>query len=88
MFDCTPCYGHDVYIDDNCVGYIERLGDGDAAITISGRRFARLTGDGVLGRDGKIIGEVDDSGLIFFGERQVGEIDPDNNIVFYGDELR
>ena len=87
MMDCTPCFGHDVYIDDRLVGYIERLGDGDAAITISGRRFARLTGDGVLARDGKRIGDVGDGGEIYFGDRQVGEIDARNDIVFYGEEL-
>lgn len=87
MLDCTPSYGHDVYIDDQLVGYIERLGDGDAAITISGKNFARLTSDGILLRNGTKIGEIGDAGEIYFNTRQVGEIDANNDFVFYGDEL-
>ena len=87
MLDCTPCYGHDVYIDDELVGYIERLGDGDAAITITGKNFARLTGDGILLRNGTKIGEIGDGGEIYFGTRQVGEIDARNDLIFYGDQL-
>lgn len=84
MLDCTPCYGRDVYIDDQLVGYIERLGDGDAAITISGKNFARLTGDGILLRNGAKIGEISDTAEIYFGAKQVGEIDANNDFVFYG----
>ena len=87
MFDCTPCYGKDVYIDEKRVGYVERLGDGDAAIAISGRNFARLTADGKIARDGKLIGEVDDGGILYFGEREVGEVTPENDLLFYGDCL-
>lgn len=87
MFDCTPCYGHDVYIDDNAVGYVERLGDGDAAITISGKNFARLTADGKIARDGQIIGDISVDGMIYFGDRLVGEVDAANNLLFYGSEL-
>ncbi len=87
MFDCTPCYGHDVYIDDNVVGYVERLGDGDAAITISGKNFARLTADGKIARDGQIIGDISVDGMIYFGDRLVGEVDAANNLLFYGSEL-
>lgn len=87
MLDCTPSYGHDVYIDDQLVGYIERLGDGDAAITISGKNFARLTADGILLRNGVKIGEIGDAGEIYFNTRQVGEIDANNDFVFYSDEL-
>ncbi len=87
MFDCTPCYGHDVYIDDNVVGYVERLGDGDAAITISGKNFARLTADGKIARDGQIIGDTSVDGMIYFGDRLVGEVDAANNLLFYGSEL-
>lgn len=86
MFDCTPCYGRDVYIDQKRVGYVERLGDGDAAITISGRNFARLTADGKIARDGKVVGEVDD-GILYFGDKEVGEVTPKNDLVFYGNRL-
>lgn len=67
MFDCVPCYGHDVYIDDNIVGYVERLGDGDAAITISGKDFARLTSDGKIVRNGEQVGDISMDGMIYFG---------------------
>ncbi len=87
MLDCTSSYGHDVYIGEQLVGYIERLGDGDAAITISGKNFARLTSDGLLLRNGVKIGEISDIGEIYFNNRLVGEIDANNDFVFYGDEL-
>lgn len=87
MFDCVPCYGHDVYIDDNIVGYVERLGDGDAAITISGKDFARLTSDGKIVRNGEQVGDISMDGMIYFGDRLVGEVDAANNLLFYGEEL-
>ena len=87
MFDCTPCYGHDVYIDDTMVGYVERLGDGDAVITISGKDFARLTADGKIARDGVVIGDVSADGMIYFGNRLVGEVDAANNKLINGSEL-
>ncbi len=87
MFDCVPCYGHDVYIDDNVVGYVERLGDGDAAITISGKNFARLTSDGKIVRNGEQVGDISMDGMIYFGDRLVGEVDAANNLLFYGTEL-
>ena len=72
------CFGHNIYIDNNLVGYIQAN-----ELIISGRKFADITDDGIISFDQKELGFVDDDGSIIINDREVGFIDADNNFVFY-----
>ena len=72
------CFGHNIYIDDNLVGYIQAN-----ELIISGRKFADITDDGIISFGQKELGYVDDDGSIIINDREVGYIDADNNFVFF-----
>ena len=72
------CFGHNIYIDDNLVGYIQAN-----ELIISGRKFADITDDGIISFGQKELGYVDDDGSIIIDDREVGYIDADNNFVFF-----
>ena len=72
------CFGHNIYIDDNIVGYIQ-----ENQLIISGRKFADITDNGIISFGEKQLGYVDDDGSIIINNREVGFIDNDNNFVFY-----
>ena len=72
------CFGHNIYIDNNLVGYIQAN-----ELIISGRKFADITDDGIISFGQKELGFVDDDGSIIINDREVGFIDADNNLVFY-----
>ena len=72
------CFGHNIYIDENLVGYIQ-----ENQLIISGRKFADITDDGIISFGEKQLGYVDDDGSIIINNREVGYIDNDNNFVFY-----
>lgn len=72
------CFGHNIYIDDNLVGYIQ-----ENQLIISGRKFADITDDGIISFGEKKLGFVDDDGSIIINNREVGYIDNGNNFVFY-----
>lgn len=72
------CFGHNIYIDNNLVGYIQAN-----ELIISGRKFADITDDGIISFGQKELGFVDDDGSIIINDREVGFIDADNNFVFY-----
>ena len=72
------CFGHNIYIEDNLVGYIN-----ENELIISGRKFADITDEGVISFGQKELGYVDDDGSIIINDREVGYIDADNNFVFY-----
>lgn len=72
------CFGHNIYIDKDLVGYIQ-----ENTLIISGRKFADITDDGIISFGEKELGYVDDDGSIIINDREVGYIDNDNNFVFY-----
>lgn len=72
------CFGHNIYIDEQLVGYIK-----DNELIISGRKFADITDDGIISFGPKRLGFIDDDGSIIINDREVGYIDGDNNFVFY-----
>ena len=72
------CYGRNIYIDEQLVGYINRN-----ELIISGRKFADITDEGVISFGQKELGYVDDDGSIIINNTDVGYIDGDNNFVFY-----
>ena len=72
------CFGHNIYIENNLVGYIH-----ENELIISGRKFADITDEGIISFGQKELGYVDDDGSIIINGREVGYIDADNNFVFY-----
>ena len=72
------CYGRNIYIDNELVGYINRN-----ELIISGRKFADITDEGIISFGQKELGYVDDDGSIIINDKEVGYSDADNNFVFY-----
>ena len=72
------CYGRNIYIDNELVGYINRN-----ELIISGRKFADITDEGEISFGQKQLGYVDDDGSIIINDKEVGYIVGVNNFVFY-----
>lgn len=72
------CFGHNIYIDEELVGYI-----GENELFIGGKKFATITDDGIISLGDKEVGLVDDDSSIIINGKEVGYIDGDNNFVFY-----
>ena len=49
------CFGHNIYIDKELVGYIQ-----ENELIITGRKFADITDDGIISFGTKEIGFIDD----------------------------
>ena len=72
------CFGHNIYIDKNLVGYIQ-----ENELIISGKKFADISDDGVISFGQKELGYVDDDGSIIIKDREVGYIDGNNDFIFF-----
>jgi len=72
------CFGKNIYIDQDLVGYI-----GENTLFIKGQKFADITDDGVISFGEKKIGYIDDDNSIIVNGNEVGYIDGNNNFVFY-----
>ena len=72
------CFGHNIYIDDQLVGYIQ-----ENELIISGKKFADISDDGVISFGQKELGYVDDDGSIIIKDREVGYIDGNNDFIFF-----
>lgn len=81
------CYGRNVYIDDELVGYITKDQDGAGVIYISGHLFCRVSDDGVFTINGEKVGYIDDDEDIYLHDKWVGEVTPQYDLKFDGDEL-
>ena len=71
------CFGHNIYIGDQIVGYIR-----DNLLYVSGRKFADITDDGEISFGDKYLGYVDDDGSIIIHDKEVGYINENNDFVF------
>lgn len=83
----VPCYGHNVYIDDNCVGYITKNKFEEGEIYISGHLFAKISDDGIITIDKEKVGYVDESEDIYLHDKLVGEVTPQYDFKFFGSKL-
>lgn len=72
------CFGHNIYIDEELVGYIN-----ENELIVSNKKFADISDDGIISLNNKEIGFIDDDGSIIINNKEVGYIDADNNFVFY-----
>lgn len=72
------CFGKNVYIDDELVGYIAPSGDMYAA----GRKFGSLSSEGDIYIQGEYVGYVDETYEIIIGGKPGGYVSDDKNIHF------
>lgn len=72
----TECYGKNIFLNDEQVGYVSRRPDGDSEWYIMGRKVARMTYDGKIAISGRQIGCIDDNGDIFLNGQKRGELGP------------
>jgi hypothetical protein len=86
--DWMNVYGHNIYIDDDLVGYISGDQDGNAILFISGKKFALMNNEGGISMADVKVGYIDDGGDIYLHNRYVGEVDATNDMRFYGAKLR
>ena len=74
----VECFGKNVYVRKQMIGYIDREG-----IFINRQKFADITPDGVISYNKQQIGYVDEDGYIMIKGKEAGYIDTNNNFVFY-----
>ena len=74
----VECFGKNVFVGKQMIGYIDREG-----IFIDRQKFADITPEGVISFNKQEIGFVDDDGYIIIKGKEAGYIDTDNNFVFY-----
>ena len=74
----VECFGKNVFVGKQMIGYIDREG-----IFINRQKFAVVSPDGIISYNDQEIGYVDDDGYIIIKGKEAGYIDTDNNFVFY-----
>lgn len=80
--DFKTLFGHDVYVDNNRVGYIARSHGENAAIFFGGSKLGVLTSEGVIEIKGVPFGHIEENGAIFIHRRRVGKVDENKDIRF------
>lgn len=78
------CYGKNVYIDDEHVGYISPEGDFFA----NGHKFGCLTENGEIYLQDEYIGYIEDNGDIFVNGEEGGYVSDQNDLVFKSKALQ
>lgn len=86
--DWSNVFGHNIYIDDELVGYISSDHDGGAILFVGGRQFAELDNEGIIYIQGREVGYIDDNGELYIVHKLMGEVDAWNDIRLYGDKLK
>ena len=77
----TECYGKNIYLSDQLVGYVSRLPDGDSEWYIAGKKAARMKKKKKILIAGKEVGHIDDYGDIYINGQKRGELGPDNDLM-------
>lgn len=72
------CYGKNVYVDDELVGYISPDGDFFA----SGHKFGSLSPEGDIYLQGEYVGYIEDNNELIIKDEPGGYVDDQNNLVF------
>ena len=73
------CYGKNVYIDDELVGYISPT-SGD--MYADGHKFGNLTPEGDIYLNNEWVGYIEDNLDIYINEQVAGCVTPQNDIKF------
>ena len=71
------CFGHNIYVNKQLVGYI-----GENELIISGKKFADLSDDGIISINKKEVGYIDDDSTIIIRDKEVGYVDGNNDFIF------
>ena len=74
----VECFGKNVFVGKQMVGYIDREGN-----FIKRQKISDITPDGEISFGEKKLGYVDEDGYIIIKGKEVGYIDNNNNFVFY-----
>ena len=73
------CYGKDVYIGEELVGYVNKHG----VIYINQRKFGNLTDDGrILLEEKYEAGHIEENGDIYLNSKNVGHLTANNDLYF------
>lgn len=73
--DFKTIFEHDVYIDDNRVGYIGRGRENHAPIFFGGSKLGTLFEDGTIEINGVRFGHIEENLNIYIHNRLVGTVD-------------
>lgn len=65
------CYGKNVYIDDEFVGYISSDGD----MFARGHKFGSLSEEGDIYMNGEYVGYIEDNNDIYVRDKYAGYVD-------------
>jgi len=76
------CYGKNVYIDEELVGYISPDGDFFA----KGHKFGAMSAEGDIYLQGEYVGYIEDNDIIINGEPG-GYVNERNDLVFSSEAL-
>lgn len=72
------CFGKNVYVDKEHLGYISPEGD----MFANGHKFGTLTEDGEIYLQDEYVGYIEDNGDIFINGEPGGYINNQNDLVF------
>ena len=72
------CFGKNVYIDDELVGYISPNGD----MFANGHKFGSLTAEGDIYIQGEYLGYIEDNYDVYIREELAGFVSPEGDIKF------
>ncbi len=73
--DFKVIFGHDVYVDNNRVGYISASHGNSASIFFGGSKLGVLTSDGVIELKGIPFGHIEENMVVFIHNKKAGKID-------------
>ncbi len=73
--DFKAIFGHDVYVDDNRVGYVSASRGNNASIFFGGSKLGTLTSEGVIELKGIPFGHIEDNKTVFIRNKKAGIID-------------
>lgn len=72
------CFGKNVYIDGELVGYIAPEGD----MFANGHKFGELSHDGEIYIQGEYVGYIEDNNDIYIRDNVAGYVSPSNDLCF------
>ena len=79
----VQCFGKNVYIDDELVGYILPSGDFFA----NGHKFGTMSDQGEIYLQGEYVGYIDENYDIIINGEQGGYVNEQNDLVFCSQAL-
>ncbi len=78
--DFKVIFGHDVYVDNNRVGYVSSSRGSSASIFFGGSKLGVLTSEGVIELKGIPFGHIEENMIVFIRNKKAGKIDEKHDI--------